>query len=252
MRKFVFRPNLPESCAAVIYGEKYAGFLEKTLDNLHIESLLLPDNPAIDPRLAGHADLSLLHMNAENLCLAPYLKGSSFADTLQARGAEILYPEMHQGKVYPLDAQLNVCMVGKTAIFNDKITPKEIADFLINKCSHALALCRQGYCRCAACIVDERSIITADRGIALAAESVGLQVLLIRPGYIRLDGYTYGFLGGASFKIASDKLAFTGRLDKHPDCDKILAFLDERRIAPVYLTCEPLFDIGSAVPIIEQ
>ena len=111
---------------------------------------------------------------------------------------------------------------------------------------------RQGYSRCAVCTVDADSIITADRGIAVAAESNGMHVLLIRPGYIRLEGYPYGFIGGASCKLASDKLAFTGSLDIHPDREAILGFLSERGISPVYLSQEPAFDIGSMIPLFEN
>ena len=72
MKRFTRVPNLPVNSSAVIYGEKYAGKLRKTLDNLHIESILLPDNPDIDPRLAGHTDLSVFHAGGERLFLAVF------------------------------------------------------------------------------------------------------------------------------------------------------------------------------------
>jgi len=252
MSRFVSEPNLPDSCSTLIYGKKYAGILEKSLDSLHIESVLLPDNPDIDRRLSGHADLSVLHAGGERLFLAPYLKGSAFASQLQSRGAALDFPAAQQEHVYPRDAQLNCCVVGKHVICNPKTAARDIVDYLTIADNKSLLPVRQGYSRCAVCVVDGGSVITSDRGIAAAARAEGLRVLLIQEGHIRLDGYAYGFIGGAAFKLASDKLAFTGSLDLHPDRDAIRCFLAERGVEPVYLSHEPLFDIGSAIPLFEN
>ena len=252
MSLFVSEPNLPVSCSSLIYGKKYAGILEKSLDSLHIESILLPDNPDIYEHLSGHADLSVLHAGGERLFLAPYLKGSAFASQLQSRGALLVFPVMRQECAYPGDAQFNCCVVGQRVICNPKTVAKSIVAYLKNSGMKNLIPVRQGYSRCAVCMVDSESIITADRGIAKAARADGLQVLLIQEGHIRLDGYAYGFIGGAAFKLSSDKLAFTGSLDSHPDRDAILRFLYARGVEPVYLSHEPVFDIGSAIPIFEN
>ena len=252
MKSFVRSPNLPERCAALIYGEKYAGFLEKSLDSLGIESILMPDNPHIDSRLMGHTDLSILHIGENLMFLAPFLKGSAFSAHLQELGAEIRYPDVAQGASYPHDAQFNLCMIKDRIILNPKTAAESIVDYLTNILENHFVPVRQGYSRCAACVVDGRSIITADRGLAAASEVSDLQVLLIQPGHIQLDGYDYGFIGGASFKIASDKLAFTGHLSNHPDKDRILRFLNDRGIEPVFLSKYPAFDIGTAVPILEN
>ena len=112
--------------------------------------------------------------------------------------------------------------------------------------------CKQGYARCSVCVVDENSIITADRGIAAAARKNGIDVLMIRPGFIALDGFPYGFIGGAAFKIAADILSFTGTLDRHPDKAAIEDFLSAKKIKPVYITHYPIFDIGGALPVTEK
>ena len=111
---------------------------------------------------------------------------------------------------------------------------------------------KQGYAKCSALIVDERSIISQDRGLTRAAAAAGLDVLQISPGHVALDGFEYGFLGGAGFKISRDKLCFTGVLDIHPDKGRILDFLSARGIRPLYLTDRPVFDIGSAIPLTEK
>ena len=252
MSAFVQQPNLPEHCAALVYSGKYADKLAKALELLDISSIFLPDNPDIDARLSGHADLSILHSGGNHLFLAPYLKGSALEAELQRMGVSICFPKITQREYYPRDAQLNLCIAGDHFIYNGKTAAREIVDYLTIRRHSRGILCRQGYSRCCVCVVDESSVITADRGIAASARDYGLDVLLIQPGYILLDGFDYGFIGGASFKIAADKLAFTGHLRYHPDADKILHFLDAHGVVPIYLTQHPAFDIGSAIPLLEN
>ena len=47
----------------------------------------------------------------------------------------------------------------------------------------------QGYSKCSTVVLDERSIITYDRGIIKACEGRGLEVLEIRPGFVELADY---------------------------------------------------------------
>ena len=213
---------------------------------------MLPGNPCVDARLSGHADLSLLHAGGETLFAAPYLRESRFARDMETLGVHLCFPEMCQTAEYPHDAALNLCVVGKRLFCHKKTVPASIVYYLTNDKCFTLIPIRQGYSRCACCVVREDAVITADRGIAASAKAAGVQVLLITPGFIRLDGFPYGFIGGASFKIASDRLAFTGTLDEHPDKAAILAFLKAHGVEPVFLTDEPVFDIGSAIPITEN
>lgn len=252
MSRFVDLPHLPRQCSTILYGEKYAEKLRKLLDNLRIKSILVPDNPNIDPRLAGHTDLSVLHTGGETLVLAPYLKESFIEDWLCGNGAKILFPEIRQCPAYPEDVQLNLCQIGEYVLYNRKTSSAAIVEYLTKERALHLLNCRQGYTRCASCVVDAQSLITADRGVAVRASSAGLSVLLISPGHILLDGFPYGFIGGASFKLSAHRMAFTGRLDGHPDHARILQFLAQREIEAVFLTEEPIFDIGSAIPILEE
>ena len=249
--KAVEKPNLPMLADTVLIGEKYFELLEKPLEKLGIRALSIPNNGFVDSRLSGHGDLSVLHTGGNCLWLAPHLRKSRFADRLSAMGFTLDYPDMIQSATYPEDAQLNVCICGKYAICNKFIVPMGIVNYLTFR-GFEVVDCRQGYAKCSACVVDEGAIITADRGIETAARKAGLDVLLIEPGYISLDGFTFGFIGGSSFKISRSKLAFTGTLDVHPNRDEILQFLEKHEIEAVYLTEKPAFDIGSGIPLIEQ
>lgn len=249
--KAVEKPNLPELARTVLIGEKYLKFLKSPLEKLDIRPLPVPKNGFVDQRLSDHADLSVLHGGGNMFWLAPHLSRSGFADQLSNMGFVLDYPDIFQSPLYPGDAWLNVCICGEYAIFNRDIVPKSIVDHLtIN--GYKLVECRQGYAKCSVCVVDEGAIITADRGIEAAARKAGLEVLLIEPGYIALDGFSYGFIGGAAFKISQSKLAFTGTIEDHKNKNEILRFLQCRKIEPVFLTERTIFDIGSGIPIIEK
>lgn len=249
--KAVKNPNLPVKAKTIILGKKYCRLLEKPLKNIGIDPLFVPDNPHVDPRLSGHADLSVLHTGGDRLWLAPHLKESFFASQLYNLGCNLDFAQVKQSAVYPGDAQLNVCICGKYAICNRKILPKDIVEVLTDS-GFQFIDCRQGYSKCSVCVVDEGAIITADRGIALAARKSGLEVLSIDAYNIVLDGFPHGFIGGAGFKISDSKLAFTGTLDKHKSQNEIISFLKNRQVEPVFLTERPIFDIGYGIPIIES
>ena len=252
MSSFVSRPNLPEDTKALLIGEKYAELLGKRLAELGLDPIFVPENPDIDIRLSGHADLSVLHAGGERVYLAPYLRGSGFAERLSALGAELCYPQIKQERAYPGDAQLNLCLVGRELFYNKRSAASEIVEYLTKSGEYRPWNGRQGYARCSMCIVSDRAVVCSDQGMHRATVSAGLDALLIEPGYIALDGFAHGFIGGAAFKLGRSVLAFTGRLYGHPSCDRILDFLRAHDIEPVYITDRPIFDIGSTIPITEK
>lgn len=235
MNSMIKNPNLPlHDVTAMAMGEKYIPLFSAALENRGIELLPIPDNPYVDPRLSGHADLSLLHLNTHTFSIMGDLfipLPVSCASILRIRNIDV-------------ESALNICIVGDYAIYCEETAGMALP--WLKKIS-----VKQRYARCSVCVVDEHSIITADHGIAAACQGL-LDVLEIEPGHVELPGFDYGFIGGCSFKLNAHTLAFTGTLDDHPDKDRILAFLSERSVEPLYLRDEKLLDIGSAVPVQEK
>lgn len=252
MAEFVAAPYLPKHAKTVLIGEKYADSLAKPLEKLGIAPLFVPSNPFVDLLLAGHTDLSCFHARGEKVWLAPHLRGTPFASELEKLGAKPAFADIVQDKSYPHDAQLNIAPVGSTVIYNPKVSYLPAVEFLTSDCGYTAVKVRQGYAKCSVLTVDEHSLITPDAGIARAARGAGLDVLEASPGGVALDGFEYGFIGGAGFKLSETELAFTGILNYHPDKARILSFLAARGIEPVYLTNNPIFDIGSAIPLTER
>lgn len=224
-------------------GGRYRALLQDSLALYTQEKILwLRDNPDVDKRLAGHADLSLFVGNGAIITakgLYPYIVNSLTNADLP------IIPSETQGTKYPADAGLCICRTGKYTIYNPKTADQQALPYL----DAAKISVNQGYTRCSVCVVSNEGIITADQAIASRASESGLDVLKITPGHIFLEGYDYGFIGGASFMLSEDAIAFTGVLDEHPDKDRILAFLQKHGKRPVFLTKDPIFDIGGAVAL---
>lgn len=225
-------------------GEKYKSVLENALLRQNIEPIWLINNDFVDERLSGHCDLMAAHLG--NNVLAVHK--SAVADCENIHNIELIKIPVPTKPEYPHDAALNFCVVGDKLIYNPKAADASVIDRLrLN-----LLACRQGYTKCSVCVVDEDSIITTDNKIAQIAMSTGMSVLYVKEDLAALDGFEHGFIGGASFKISRNEMAFTGVINDADEKRRIESFLNKRGINAVYLTSERLFDIGSAIPIIEE
>ena len=99
-------------------------------------------------------------------------------------------------------------------------------------------------------MIGEKAVISADVGILKAAADHGLNTLHINPGGIRLDGYDYGFIGGAShFDEKLGLVFFYGDLSSHGDAARIVAFIKENGVKIICCDKEELTDYGGAVLI---
>lgn len=149
------------------------------------------------------------------------------------------------GRGYPAEASFNAACTGKFFIHNKECTsPKLFA--AAKKSGMVFVDVRQGYTKCSTVVVDEYSIITYDKGIAIPCRSAGLDVLLVEAGHVVLNGYDTGFIGGASGR-AGDEIIFNGDLSAHPDFKMINAFIEDRGLTCRWFSGYPLTDIGSII-----
>lgn len=243
-------PHLPQGKVKhIIIGKKYEKMLKNAAFRYNFELILLADNPYVDKRLEGHTDIMAAHLCDNRLIMCDFLKESAEIDKLKALGFAIDFVPNSISPEYPHDAMLNFCAVGDTLLYNSNVVNKNIVQKFTN--TRNFEKCKQGYTKCSTCVVDDCSIITEDCGIATAAKEAGLDVLLIEPAGVTLDGFERGFIGGASFKLAHNVMAFTGYIINSNARLQIERFLGERNLEAVYLNDCPAFDIGSAIPITE-
>lgn len=249
MSHFVKSPNLPLSpVLTVAVGEDYAADISSALLSYGIRTIACPNNELVDLRLRSHIDLSVFHVEENRFVVSRAINESAFIDELIKLDAEIIVSDKVVLPDYPNDAALCALTNGKKLFHNLRCTDEH----MLEKCGYETFHVNQGYAKCAACLISDRAAITADRGLSNKMKDEGFDVLDIGAHGISLEGFDEGFIGGAAFKIADNKLAFTGVLSNHPDGAAILNFLSSHGISPVFLSDKPIFDIGSVLPIIEQ
>ena len=244
MIRFVEKPHLPQGRVhQLILGEKYKKVLNNALLTRNIAPIWLKNNVYVDERLSGHCDLMAIHIGKNVLAV----QSDIAVDCETINNVKLIITAPPTKSQYPYDAGLNICIVGDKLIYNPKSADQQI----ISNISGTRICCKQGYTKCSVCVVDENSIITADNKIADIASAAGIYVFQVNEKITALDGFEHGFIGGASFKINRNEMAFTGVIDDTAERRRIESFLNERGICAVYLTDEPIFDIGGAIPITE-
>lgn len=225
----------------VAIGSKYKTLPASVLEKRGIECILCPANPAVDERISSHADLSVLHLGETCFILAEYLQNTPFCKALREMGAEIVFAQREQGREYPLDASLCALNIGGRFFHNLRVSDGALLS------RFEVIHTAQGYAKCAVCPVDARSAITADTGMARVLKESGIEVLLLEPGQVMLEGFGEGFIGGAAFKLSPRELAITGHLRSEGETRRVETFLERCGVKAVYLTDEVAFDIGSAI-----
>ncbi len=212
----------------------------KSLQNSGFKTIAVPLIEKVDQPLAGHPDIQMF-IHDTNIFVHPDID-KSFLKKIEDY-VNIMICSSKLDKKYPGDISYNIACTGKIAIHKKAFTDKEIMDYLLRNQIEIIDT-RQGYSKCSTLIVDDSSIITADNAIHLSAESAGLDSLLISEGYIDLPGYNYGFIGGASGRFI-DTIYLTGSIDHHPDKERIVNFVESKKMHLKILSEEKIFDAGS-------
>ncbi len=214
--------------------------IKKNLDNAGFFTISVPLSHLVDTPLSGHPDIQLF-LHEKNLFVQPDID-NSFLHKID-RYVNIIQCTTRLKRSYPDDTPYNIACTGTIAIHKNDSTDKCILEyFLQNKIN--IINTRQGYSKCSTLIVDESSIITADKSIHNAAMSAGIDSLLITHGHVDLPGYNYGFIGGASGKFRNT-IYLTGRINHHPDAVRIRSFIESRGLNLIFLSDQKIFDSGS-------
>lgn len=204
----------------------------------------MPPFCELDDPVSSHPDM-LMFFGDRVYCHGRYLSAAreQLALISEASGLALAASDEPTGRRYPLDVLFNAVKVGNSLICRSASVSGLVRDYAA---VHGLVTLdvSQGYSKCSVCKVSDGAVITADRGIAEAARGAGIKVLTVRPGYVALDGYDCGFIGGASGSD-DDNVYFCGDVLRHPDGEAICAFCRSNGKNAVSLSDEPLYDYGS-------
>lgn len=247
---FIETPNLPKGpVGLVILDGRIDEKIEQSLAKRNIKVLKTCAHADVYEAIAYHPDIVLHHLGEEYIVYAP---GTSehLLKMLKNLSFVLLEGEKHLGPKYPANIAYNVARVGKLAFHNFKYSDPILKQELVRR-GVKLVNVNQGYSKCSISIVDEKSIITADRGIAKAAIDNGIETLVIDSDEnISLPGLSYGLIGGSTGLLDKSKWAVSGDFWTLASAYKISHFLNERGIELISLSDEQIIDIGSIISLL--
>lgn len=249
--RFIENPKCPtHHVKHVLIGDNYIDEYSDFFDKNEIEPIPVMGNKKIMAQLEHHADMTVFFAGSNKFFTTRENK-NILQETLENK---IKLPVLIQDTenletYYPNDCKLNVYYDGLHIITNQETASKRIVNYLSNRKGIKLINVKQGYSSCSICTVNENSIITGDPGIARNCKEAGMDVLLIDDNEIALEGFDHGFIGGCSFRLSENKIAFTGFIPSINIKSQIESFLIEKGYEAVYMKDEPIKDIGGIIPI---
>lgn len=245
---FVEKPNLPNGkVTTVIISERYIKFFPE-LNRLGVSIIASPQIEEIDGAEKFHADISAIHLGGENIICAK--NNTRLAEKLRSLNFNVITSEKEIVGGYPECTGLNAIITDIGLICRKNSVDK----MLLKSCGSGLPIINvnQGYARCSTAVVSENAVITSDEGIYNACIKNGIDVLKVSGGDIDIEGYDYGFIGGACGKLSRDILAFCGRIEEHRDYPAIKNFALNYGVNLMSLSDKRLFDVGGVLPILEK
>lgn len=229
---------------SVIVSEK-AVALMSVLENLGFDVIPAGLNSSVDERIADHPDISYFFDGDNTLFLAG--EYSQRAENFINSGIDTVVINDKLGDKYPFDVRLNCVTAGNNFICNKNTVSKTILDHMIKK-GYNIIQVKQGYTKCSVITVSDNAIVTDDPSISEKCSQNGLDVLLVSKGYVSLQGFEYGFIGGTAGRVGERLLIFNGNITAHPDFACLSEFLEKHNVKYIF-TEEMLTDIGSILPV---
>ncbi|MBO5313326.1 MAG: hypothetical protein J6B29_05105 [Clostridia bacterium] len=196
--------------------------IKKVLDS---DVISLPPYEKLDAPVSTHPDMLFFSIGRTVFCYEDYVKEQGIDKELISAGYNIVYTDSVCHKQYPNDIALNVLQMGNFLFCKRDSMSSQILEYSEQN-DMSIINVKQGYTACSTLALDENHAITADVGIARAIESTGKSVLLIKGDGILLDGYSCGFIGGASF-VFGDTVFFFGDITTISDGRKITDYLEQ-------------------------
>lgn len=196
--------------------------------------------PSLNMPLSTHPDIQI-HFLSENMAICSPESYKYYSYVIGKNKIKLISGTSVLGNTYPNDIAYNVARIGKYIFCNVKYTEPKILEYY-NLSGYSIINTKQGYAKCSLCIASSNTVITEDIGLYNTLSSLtGLKALCVPKGNVLLNGYNYGFIGGASGLI-NDTLVFTGLIN-----NDIKDFLNENAIKYFEAKNNKLHDFGSII-----
>ncbi len=234
--------------ALALVGEDAPRDVLAALFSLGFELCVLPCHTRLAVPVASHADMLFFNADGKIFCPREYIKGKKeLKKQLALRGYKVISCRTRLAERYPDDIAFNFATLGTRVVGRADKMAKRMSKYL-QKHGFELINVKQGYAKCSTVVLGESAAITADKHIAKAMQESGADVLKIlnSQSAVKLEGYDYGFLGGAC-GVFESTVYFTGSLDQHPNGAEIKTFCQSHGFDIISLSQNQLTDIGGII-----
>lgn len=228
--------NAPQSLFAFLKDNNIECIKSKYIENT-IESV------------STHPDMQICHIGGNKFVCEPSVY-EYYCDALRKFDVEIIKGENFVKSNYPYDISYNVVITDKFLMHNYKYTDSKIQNYALSNDISILNV-KQGYTKCATCVIDNNAIITSDSGIYETCVSVGIDCLLIENDKIKLGDRYDGFIGGCCGMIDYKTLLFCGDISSHNSYEKIVGFANKYGVSLISSADDILTDVGSIIPVVQ-
>ncbi|OHW63160.1 hypothetical protein EUAN_00220 [Andreesenia angusta] len=193
-----------------------------------------------------HPDIVMHPVNERDIVVAPSV-AEYYKDRLESHGLKVIAGESEIGMDYPYNIGYNVGRVGNFALHNLKYTDP-VLKYYLDKENVEWVYVKQGYSKCSLLPIGDSHVLTSDKGIArVLSGSCGVEVCVIEPGGIVLDGMEYGFIGGSGGMISKGELVLSGSYRNHKSKRRIDEFVKSCGVKVTLASNSSIVDLGSII-----
>ena len=200
--------------------------------------------------VSTHPDMQICHIDGNVYVCEPSVY-DYYNDKLSIFGIKLIRGKTQVLSTYPKDISYNVVITDRFFMHNLKYTDKVINKH-IESTDISIYNVKQGYTKCATCIIEKNAIITSDEGVYKSCIKNSVDCLLISVDNIKLGNRVDGFIGGSCGMIDYKTLLFCGDISAHKSYNEIVNFASEYNVKVISSSKEMLTDIGSIIPVIQE
>lgn len=236
----------------ILVDKRMRNIEKNTLKYLGYKLVDVEKSNNVYPEISSHVDIFTSKVGDTLV-----IEKSKYEDlTFMLKDSEynIISGKEEVGMNYPEDIKYNVCMIGRYAVHNFKYTDKTLLK-LLQDSDYELIEVEQGYTNCSIAVIDDNSVITADRKIAdkLIANNISVLYLDYTPDIKLKDEYgnysnMNGFIGGAIGKVDNNIIVF-GDLNKIDRDNKIRNFIESRNLKLIDFDGLDVIDYGGILEV---
>lgn len=216
----------------------------KNLQELNIKVVYTKENRYLDVPINGHPDMVIFKYNNSTIIVPPS-EYEYYCKELMGCNINIIKGVKYLQAKYPDNIPYNAVRINNCILHKLDYTDHNIIK--LAKENHLKLIdVKQGYTKCSILNMQNNGLITADANIYNKLTNNGFDTLLIKPGFVDLEGYNYGFIGGASGFI-DNTIYLTGNIENHPNKSEIKEFILKKNIKLIFLSKKKIYDYGTII-----